>query len=178
MLRRIGRKDRAVSAADRLYEGIVARARTPLFHEKFGVADTIDGRFDLLVLHLALVIERLKNDGKAGAALAVALATLAFAGFEDALRELGVTDLGMSRRIKAMANAFYGRLEAYGSAGDDEVPLAAALLRNLYRAADHRKDKAALLAHYVITARRRLNAPGSTTVLFSGTADFGPLPDH
>jgi cytochrome b pre-mRNA-processing protein 3 len=176
MLRRMGRKDRAVPAANRLYEGIVARARTALFHEKFGVADTIDGRFDLLVLHLFLVIERLKNDGKASADLAAALVTLAFAGFEDALRELGVTDLGMSRRIKALANAFYGRLRAYASAGDDEALLAAALLRNLYRADDRRKDKAALLAHYVIAARRQLNAPGSTAALFSGTAEFGPLP--
>jgi cytochrome b pre-mRNA-processing protein 3 len=178
MLRRTGRKDRAVPAPGRLYEAIVVRARSPLFHEKFGVADTIDGRFDLLVLHLSLVIDRLKNDGKDGADLAAAVASLAFGGFEDALRELGVTDFGMSRRIKAMANAFYGRLRAYASAGDDEALLAAALLRNLYRADDRRKDEAALLAHYVTAARRQLNAPGSAAVLYNGTADFGPLPDH
>ncbi len=165
-------KKPAVSAVHRLYGTIVAQARTPRFHEIFKVADTIDGRFDLLVLHLSLVLERLKREGRAGADLAEALTTLAFAGFEEALRELGVGDFGMSRRIKAMANAFYGR---YAGAGDDEPALAGALLRNLYRADDRRKEEAALLAHAIVAARRRLSLLDSAAIL-NGTLDFGPLP--
>jgi cytochrome b pre-mRNA-processing protein 3 len=177
MLRSPGRKERALPATHRLYEAIVARARTPLFHEKFGVADTIDGRFDLLVVHLSLVVERLKQAGPGGADLAGVLITLAFAGFDDALRQLGVSDFGMSRRIKAMANAFYGRLEAYAAAGDDEPELALALLRNLYRGDNRRENEARQLARYVIGSRRHLNQPNSATALFDGTADFGPSPE-
>ena len=174
----LGRSRRkvAAAAAQRLYEAIMARARTPLFHEKFGVADTIDGRFDLLVLHLYLVLERLASEGPGGAELAKATTVVTFAGFEEALRQLGVSDSGMSRRIKAMANAFYGRLEAYGNAAGDPSQLTQALLRNLYRADHTREIEASRLAHYVIAARRQLTLPGMAATLLTGTVDFGPLP--
>lgn len=165
--------DKTRSAARELYVSLTLRARAPVFHSGFLVPDTIDGRFDLLALHAFLVMEALKSHGPAGAKLGAELANLIFAGFDEALRELGVGDLGLSRRIKAMANAFYGRLEAYGAA-DSEQALAAALLRNLYRGNDERSGEAARLAPYIMRARRHLSE--RAVELLRGSIDFGPLP--
>jgi len=176
MLRRFRREKTAESLARRLYEGTVKRSRAPVFHTGFGVADSIDGRFDLLVLHLYLVLDRLREEGEAGTELAGALTTLAFAAFEDALRELGVGDMGMARRVKAMANAFYGRLDAYLAAGDGEYELAAAVQRNLYRGNERRTLESASIAHYIVSVRHWLRAAGTSENLLKGIVDFGPLP--
>ena len=167
------RIDNSVIAARRLYDLLVARARAPVFHAEFLVPDTIDGRFDLVALHAFLILEALKSQGSAGAKLGSQLASMIFAGFDDALRELGVGDFGISRRIKAMANAFYGRLEAYGATPSEEA-LTLALLRNLYRGDVARGREAAALAHYIASARSNLAA--WSPALGEGNMDFGPLP--
>jgi cytochrome b pre-mRNA-processing protein 3 len=173
MFARFRRTPKSINAASSLYDTIVARAREPIFHTQFGVADTLDGRFDLLTVHAFVVMDVLKSLGPAGQALGTALANLIFSGLDDALRQLGVSDVGMGRRIKAMANAFYGRLEAYGGAAD-EGGLAASLLRNLYRGDEGKRRESSALAHYIAEARSRLrNEPN---VLLEGRADFGPLP--
>jgi cytochrome b pre-mRNA-processing protein 3 len=159
--------DRA--AADRLHAAIAGRARDPVFHMAFEVPDTIDGRFDLFALHAFLIMERLKEQ-QGSADVATQLATAIFAGFENALRDLGVGDFGLSRRIKAMANAFYGRLEAYAAAKDEKA-FADALVRNLYRSEEHQRGRAEILARYVTSARRHL--AGSDVL--GGVVDFGPI---
>src|SRR5690349_4037808 len=106
MLRRFQQNPKPPSAARGLYAAIVARAREPVFHRDFGVPDTIDGRFDLLTLHAFAVMDTLKSLGPAAGKLGSELASIIFAGFEDALRQMGVSDFGIGRRIKAMANAF------------------------------------------------------------------------
>jgi cytochrome b pre-mRNA-processing protein 3 len=141
-----------------------------------GVADTIDGRFDLVVLHLFLVLDRLRDEGDAGKDVASSLTNLAFNAFEEALRELGVSDMGMSRRVKAMANAFYGRLEAYTKAGTNIPELAAALSRNLYRGEAGHDAQSAAMAHYILKARRHLRSQAGTALIL-GRIDFGPLPE-
>ena len=101
------------------------------------------------------------------------LASVIFAGFDEALRDLGVGDFGLSRRMKAMAGAFYGRLEAYSAAGA-AAALAPVLIRNLYRGDAARAREAAGLAYYILSARRHLM--GRTAALLQGDVDFGPLP--
>ncbi len=160
-------------AANALHEAISGRARAPIFHTRFHVPDSIDGRFDLFTLHAFLVLEALKREGTEGAATGEELANAIFAGFEAALRELGVGDIGLARRIKAMANAFYGRLAAY-EAADTEGKLAEALVRNLYRGEGARGDEARALAHYIFEARARLRGQDVS----QGYADFGPLPQE
>ena len=174
MLHRSRRHDATIPASRRLYDGLVARAREPIFHTIFAVPDTIDGRFDLLTLHAFLVLDSLKSLDAAGAKLGTELASTIFAGFDEALRELGVGDLGISRRIKALAGAFYGRLEAYRAA-ESAHQLAPVLLRNLYRGEAARADEAAVLAHYMLSARVHLL--GHAADLLQGSADFGPLPN-
>ena len=164
------------SEAKQLHMTIVQRARETVFHAEFRVPDTIDGRFDLLTLHAFLVLEALRDHGEAGEALGTRLATEIFAGFEGALRELGVSDMGMSRRIKAMADAFYGRMEAYSAALSEES-MATALIRNLYRGDATRFREASTLASYVQGIREALGSEKTGTTLLAGAADFGPLPE-
>jgi cytochrome b pre-mRNA-processing protein 3 len=177
MLRLFRRHDPGAEAARRLHRHLIERARAPVFYTRHGVPDTLDGRFDLIALHAFLLMDALNRHGEEGRAVGTRLATEIFAGFEGALRELGVSDLGLSRRIKAMADAFYGRLGAYGSAGA-EGALAAALLRNLYRGDDSRASDAALLADYVTRARAALASEETGPTLLQGEADFGPLPSE
>src|SRR5207248_1301977 len=165
----------AVSAARRLYTGLVTRARDPIFHTRFAVPDTIDGRFDLLTLHAFLILDAVTSQGLAGAKLGTDLTSVIFAGFDEALRELGVGDFGLSRRMKAMAGAFYGRLEAYRAAGTPAA-LAQVLTRNLYRGDAARAREAAGLAHYILSARCHL--AGRTAALLQGDVDFGPPPTY
>jgi cytochrome b pre-mRNA-processing protein 3 len=124
--------------AEALYHAAVARARDPAFYGPERVPDSLDGRYDMIVLHVALLLRGLKRSGAAGAPLARALSERMFDDFDRSLRELGVGDLGVARRIKAMARGFYGRLDAYDAALEaaDDAALAAALRRNLLATAE------------------------------------------
>jgi cytochrome b pre-mRNA-processing protein 3 len=156
-------------AAEALISALSARARLPVFYRKFGVADTIDGRFDLLVLHAWLVLERLSQQKLD--ALAQALIDGLFIQFDEALREQGAGDMGMSRRMTKMADAFYGRLKVYGEAADTEA-LAAAIVRNVFRGDAAKLEEARALAIYVMAARAHLASADFTR----GAIDFGPGP--
>jgi cytochrome b pre-mRNA-processing protein 3 len=173
MLPRFRRKLKPSAAARRLYDGVVSRARQSIFHTGLAVPDTLDGRFDLLSLHAFAVMDALKSAGPAAEKVGTELASLIFAGFDDALRQLGVSDMGMGRRIRAMADAFYGRLEAYGAARDEDE-LAAALLRNVYRGDESRRRETAALVHYIFAVRQNLR--NQSGLLLQGQADFGSLP--
>jgi cytochrome b pre-mRNA-processing protein 3 len=173
MLPRFGRNLKPAAAAQRLYDAIVSRARQPIFHTVFAVPDTLDGRFDVLCLHAYAIMDILKSAGPIAGGIGTELANLIFVGFDDALRQLGVSDMGMGRRIRAMADAFYGRLKAYGAARD-ESELAAALLRNVYRGDEARQPETVALAHYIFALRQNLR--NQSGLLLEGRADFGPLP--
>ena len=163
-LRRLGDRKRL---ADGLFAGLTARSREPVFFLEFNVPDTIDGRFDLLTLHAWLVLERL-----AGARdLSQSLTDTIFVQFDESLRQLGVGDIGIGHRVKKMADAFYGRLKAYGAA-KDESELATAILRNIYRGEAARAQSAQALALYALQARAQL----ADADIIGGALDFGPLP--
>jgi len=126
-------RNRHRDAAFRLYETIVEQARRPVFFNRYGVPDTLDGRFELLALHGFLVLNRLKAEHSRTAELAQALFDVMFTDLDRALREMGVGDLGVGRQVKTMAKGFYGRIGAYeaGLAADD-ARLELALRRNLF----------------------------------------------
>ena len=157
----------------RLYDSLVSRAREPVFFASFGVSDSLDGRFDVLAFHAWLVLAELKGGEPIHRELAQSLTDTIFTGFDEAMREQGVGDIGIGHKLKAMAQAFYGRMAAYdGAKGQDD--LAAALARNLWRGAlpdrlvaDRRAN---ILAAYAFNARGRLAAS------LPKTLDFGPLP--
>jgi cytochrome b pre-mRNA-processing protein 3 len=119
---------------DQIHGEIVAAARAQALFQQFGVLDTLEGRFEMVVLQAALVVRRLVALGPAGADMAQDVVDAVFRGFEDALREMAIGDAGVARRLKAMAGDFGGRSRAYSAALDaqDRSALAAALARNVY----------------------------------------------
>jgi cytochrome b pre-mRNA-processing protein 3 len=167
MLNSLRKSENARRAASSLHAAIVTRARAPVFYAELGVADSVDGRFDLIALHAWLVLERLRaarlND------LSQALTDALFVGFDEGLRDLGAGDMGLGRRMKKVADAFYGRLKVYGESAD-EAAMGAALARNLYRGAQC--GRVTDVARYVLAAKEHL----AHADVASGIADFGPLP--
>jgi cytochrome b pre-mRNA-processing protein 3 len=149
--------------ARHLYDALVSRAREPVFFAGFGVADSLDGRFDVLVFHAWLALKELK-----GAPAAQDLTDMIFTGFDEAMREQGAGDMGIGHKLKKMANAFYGRISAYDAARD-ETELAQALAKNLWRGAET-DNRARALAAYAGTARQSLS------LSVPDALDFGPLP--
>ena len=123
---------RAPKPAHRLYFAIVGAAREPALFRDGRVPDTFDGRFDLVLLHAAMVFRRLRAEGAAATELADGVFEVMCGDFDRSLREVGIGDTGIGRRVKAMARAFYGRAHAYDRALAGEEPLEAALRRNLY----------------------------------------------
>ena len=128
-------KPRPVSKeVDLTYNIIVKQARKPTFYRDIGVADTLDGRFDLLGLHICVLFYRLKFEGKQAAIFSQELFDLMFTDMDRSLRELGVGDLSVGKRVKEMGRALLGRLEAYDRAlGSDLRELECVLTRNVYR---------------------------------------------
>src|SRR5579871_4250077 len=127
------RKSRIASRGtiETIYGMIVTQTREPVFYCDLAVPDTVDGRFDLLVLHLWMVLGRMKAFA-GGAALSKALLDRFCADMDDNLREMGVGDLTVPKRMQAFGEAFYGRTAAYDLAlADGEEPLAQALCKNI-----------------------------------------------
>ena len=118
-----------------LYGAAVAAAREPVFYARVGVPDTLDGRFDLLGVHAFLLIRRLRPSPPPGPALAQAVFDAMFGDMDVNLREMGVGDLSVGKRVRAMWEAFHGRSAAYDAAvaGGDRAGLADALARNVWR---------------------------------------------
>ncbi|PWC38375.1 ubiquinol-cytochrome C chaperone family protein [Azospirillum sp. TSO22-1] len=130
--RLFGRSQDAQAAAD-LYARIVAQARRPEFYGVLGVPDTLDGRFDMVALHLFLVMHRLKGQGAAADARSRRLFEVVTNDFERTLREMGVGDQGIARRVTAMVGGARGRLTAYDAAiAQDDPALEVALDNNVY----------------------------------------------
>jgi cytochrome b pre-mRNA-processing protein 3 len=123
---------------DQLHGKIVAAARRPALYIELQVADSYDGRFEMTTLFAGLVMRRLNRLSGLGTELAEELADGVFRHFEVALREIGVGDVAVPKRLKRMAEAFYGRYKAYDDAlaapGSDR--LAEALARNVYGVGD------------------------------------------
>ena len=121
--------------AEKLYADAIRLARRPEFFQKYGVADDVDGRFDALSLIVILVMRRLKSLDEGGKSLSQKLFDSMFADMDLSLREMGAGDIGVSKRVRAMAEAFMGRLDSYVSAIDnnDKDAFSAALVRNLFR---------------------------------------------
>ncbi|MDE2228223.1 MAG: ubiquinol-cytochrome C chaperone family protein [Alphaproteobacteria bacterium] len=154
------------SAVQALYGAIVAAGRAPVFYEKWGVPDTLDGRFELIALHAFLALRRLKHSNEC-VEFAQALFDTMFADLDRNLREMGTGDLGVGRQVKTMAKAFYGRILAYehGLAGD--ANLEDALRRNLYGTATPNSGQVAAAANYLRHQAQALDA-APVAVLLSG----------
>ena len=167
------RGERPGGTISTLYGMIVAQARLACFYRDYAVPDTINGRFDLIVLHLALVLDRLAPDPGTHA-LRQGVFDRFCADMDDNLREMGVGDLKVPKEMRRIGEAFYGRARAYRTALSvaDDAALLKALQRNIYGGAEG--AAVARLAAYVREAVRQLAAQDSTK-LAGGELSFPNL---
>ena len=177
MLRSSRRQKLSKKLARNLYGQVVEQARQPEFYARGGVPDTPEGRFELIAVHAFLVMHRLKGAGDEAAAVSQALFDTMFDDMDRNLREMGVGDLGVGKRVKAMAKSYYGRIHAYetGLAGDGDGTLIDALTRNLYGTSAPSGPQLDAMAAYM---RREADALARSAVeqLLSGRMSFGPPP--
>ncbi len=125
-------------AAYIIFTKIVDQARNPAFYSEWDVADSLDGRFDLIILHVALVADRFEqSDKNKKIALMIRyLQEILFDNMDLSLREMGVGDMSVGKKIKVMAEAYYGRKQAYQKAlrvDDGLESLKFSLIKNIYR---------------------------------------------
>ncbi|WP_028878731.1 ubiquinol-cytochrome C chaperone family protein [Terasakiella pusilla] len=161
-----------------LYKSIVQQARLPAFYTDLEVADTVEGRFDMIILHAFCVMRRLKDGDADVAVFAQALYDLMFADFDLNLRELGVGDMGLARRVPKMAEAFYGRITVYEEAlsqNDNNAALKEALDRNLYRKTPVSDESLNKMAEYLRNEADKVQKTPFAD-LQQGKLDFGPAP--
>jgi cytochrome b pre-mRNA-processing protein 3 len=160
--------------ADRLYRDLVKQARMPAFYRDLGVPDTPEGRFEMVALHVALVVRRLRAAGAPGRALAQELFDHMFADMDESLRHIGIGELSVGKHIKRLAGNFYARLLALDEALDaaPRAPLAQILRTNAYHGgavpSPHQVDA---LACYLLAADAALRAQPSEHLL-AGHVDW------
>ncbi len=138
------------------YVRVVEQSRAAFLYSECEVPDTLDGRFDAIILHVWLIMRRLKTEASDDALrFQQFLQETFFTDMDRSIRELGSTDTGVGKRIKNMAQAFFGRLAAYDAADDDEA-LRQALIRNLYRENPPKGVALERLITYVRSQQQRL----------------------
>ena len=144
------RRNRYRPQAHAAYTSIVEHARAPDFFLRLDVPDTLDGRFEMIALHMFLVLNRLKAEHDVTEEFAQALFDSMFADLDRGLREMGESDMGVGKRVKEMAKGFYGRIAAYekGLDGDDQI-LSEALKRNLYGTVQPSPQAVGVLVRYM-----------------------------
>jgi len=175
LFRRVVHGDPQAVPARAIYERIVAQARRPEFYADFGVPDTLDGRFEMIGLHTFLVLYRLKGEPAATGLARTVVETMVL-DMDRSLREMGAGDLGVGRRVKAMARGLYGRIAAYEAGVDGpDAMLEAALARNLYGTVAPPPAHLAAVAGYV-RAQAAALAGQDLAGLLAGEVAFGPPP--
>ena len=144
-------EDDARQQAAAVYGELMKQARAPWFFTVANVPDTLDGRFEVLVLHLYLYVCRLREaeeqEGADYSALEKALMQVLFDDMDQNLREMGVGDVGVPKKIKVMVEGVYGRFAAYDEALGDVKAIDAALRRNVYGTVEPAKIKADAVAN-------------------------------
>lgn len=180
MFRRIFSRDSGETSARSLYESILLQARRPLFYTDCSVPDSTEGRFELLLLHLCMIIRRLRQaDSEEARALSQSLFDLFVYDMDQSLRESGIGDLSVGPRLRRVGEAFYGRAKAYEAALDEKQEeerdraLKAALLRNLYATGKEVPEEATLnmMTSYLYRLDAFL-ADQETPYLLRGEASF------
>lgn len=136
---------------EKLLRSIISRSREPVFFRDLHVPDTLEGRFDILVLHLYLVLKRLKDETEPARNTAQLLFDAFLLDLDTNLRAAGVSDIRIGKQMKKRVADIYGRIEAYDSAldGSDMEALKDSLDRNLFQDTESRPEDLATLADYL-----------------------------
>jgi cytochrome b pre-mRNA-processing protein 3 len=168
-------RPKAVQAAGRaLYAAAVEQARRPELYAQLGVPDTVEGRFEAYTLHVVLLLDRLRGHGGQAGETAQALFDTYVKSLDDALREMGVGDLSVGKKMRRLGEAFYGRAKNYEAAFaalPDAAPLHSLLERTVFQGAE--AAQVASLAAYVLKQRAAL-AAAALDELLAGRAARAP----
>jgi cytochrome b pre-mRNA-processing protein 3 len=157
-----------------LYTAAVQAARDPYIFETLRVPDTLDGRFDVIGLYVFLVVNRLHAESKVGKDLAQAVFDAMFSDMDINLREIGVSDMRIGKRVRAMWEAFNGRSTAYAAAVEagDTAALTEAVARNVWRG-DAPENAANALAALMLDQAAHLRRQ-PIAALAAGRVEFRP----
>jgi cytochrome b pre-mRNA-processing protein 3 len=162
--------------ADRLYRDLVKQARMRAFYSALGVPDTPEGRFEMVGLHVALVVRRLRAAGAPGSALGQELFDLMFADMDESLRRIGIGEMSVGKHIKRLAGNFYARLLVLDEvlAASPDASLTQTLRTNAYHGgAAPSPQQVNALASYVLAAEAALRTQ-ATEHLLAGQVDWVP----
>ncbi|GJL84946.1 MAG: hypothetical protein DHS20C02_07210 [Micavibrio sp.] len=166
-----GTKNPYEQPARQLYASAFNHTRMPCFYQEYAVPDTLDGRFDLLLLHLFLIINRMQGEGRKGAQLGQAMFDVAFADVDQGLRENGIGDMGLPKHMRRMMLAFNGRMHSYAEAVESSE-LDKTLARNLYGTLENpRADVLSRMSAYVTETMAWLGKQQSERI-FEGQIEF------
>jgi cytochrome b pre-mRNA-processing protein 3 len=168
LLKKIFAADPFQIPAHNAYVALVTQARKPFFYQECGVADTIDGRFDVIVLHIFFLTQRLKMDSPE---FLRAVWEVFFSDMDRSLREMGASDTGIGKRIKKMVQAFYGRIDSYQKTVSNEADFKESLERNLYRGEVVDDTQISALMAYVARNLEHLQKQDITAII-SGELSF------
>lgn len=173
---RFFKRRRFDDAANALYVALVEQSRRPAFYRELGVADTLEGRYDMIILHAYMLFRRLGKGGGAGLReLSQETFDFMFNDMDQNLREMGVTDTGIGKRVQRMAEAFYGRTAAYDKALEQGGrALQEALGRNLYQGVAVPAETEDRMAAYVLAQMAHLDIIADATLL-AGSLTFIPV---
>lgn len=169
------RKKANYAVVVRQYETITDAARHPVFYTGMGVPDTVMGRFEMVCVHLVLYFRRTRGVDGAAASIAQEIMDAFFEDMDHSIRELGVGDAGVPKRMKKIGRMFFGRARSYEEAleANDLEALAEALGRNIYPDPKQKAPKMEALAAYAASVASSLDK-ASLEEIESGTVSFSP----
>jgi len=171
ILDRLFRPRPAQAAGQALYARAVEQSRLPTLYADFGAPDTVEGRFEVYTLHVVLLLDRLRREGRGTGEVSQALFDTYVKALDHALREMGVGDLAVGRKMRKLGEAFYGRGKSYDAAFaplPDTAMLEALLTRTVY--ADLPTSRLRELVAYVLAQRAFLSDQPVETLLAGDVA--------
>lgn len=155
-----------------IYLQAVKQARNKYFYENLGIPDTVDGRFDMIILHLLLVIRKLRKRPEETLFLSQGLVDYMFDDMDRNLREMGVGDLSVGKQVKKMAKAFYGRAEYWEDALKNSTEsLKNALMDTIYRSSTPDIEQLDTFTNYIISNDKFIKNQQISSIL-TGNVEF------
>lgn len=171
-----GKKNGNRRIVEKQYATLTKAARHPYLYEVLEVPDTVMGRFEMLSAMLILYFRRTRISDTSGQEIAQEIIDAFFEDVDHSIRELGVGDVGVPKRMKKFASMFYGRLESYAAALDsgERTALAAALRRNIHPEAGEDAPSMEALADYLFSAEKAMTAVGEDDIRIGALAVAEP----
>ena len=165
MLNRLFRQRPAYAAGEALYALAAAKARDPAFYRDAGAPDTVEGRFELYMIHVILLVLRLRGQGRQAQETSQVMFDAFLRGLDDAMREMGVGDLSVGKKMRKLGEAFYGRAKGYAESLGDPAAREALVRRTLFADApgEGADAGARTLADYLARARAPSRRPAAGT---------------